>query len=99
MLEAGEDLKADVIVAGRHLHDASLGDDFLTAVQPKAIIASHADFPREERVPADWAAACERRGIRLFHQGHTGAVTLVVEDDGSLVIRGFLGGSELTLRR
>jgi len=99
MLEAGEDLKADVIVAGRHLHDTSLGDDFLTAVQPKAIIASHADFPREERVPADWAAACERRGIRVFHQGHTGAVTLVVEDDGSLVIRGFLDGSELTLRR
>ena len=99
MLEGGDDLKADVIVAGRHLHDASLGDDFLAVVQPKAIIASHADFPRAERVPDDWAAACEKRGTRVFHQGRTGAVTLVAQGDGSLVIRGFLDGSELTLRR
>lgn len=99
MLEAGGDLQADVIVAGRHRHDASLGDDFLAAVQPKAIIAGHADFPLVERVPADWAAACERRGMRVFHQGRSGAVTLVVEKDGALVIRGFLDGSELRLRR
>ncbi|RYD48750.1 MAG: hypothetical protein EOP83_26080, partial [Verrucomicrobiaceae bacterium] len=99
MLEGGGDLKADVIVAGRHLHDSSLGDDFLAAVQPKAIIASHADFPRAERVPEDWAAACEKRGTRVFHQGWTGAVTLVAAGDGSLVIRGFLDGSEVTLRR
>ena len=100
MLESGGDLRADVIVAGRHRHDASLGDDFLAAVQPKAIIAGHADFPREERVPDDWAATCEARGMRVFHQGRTGAVTLVMEKDGSLVIRGFLDGSEeLRLRR
>ncbi|MCW1922084.1 ComEC/Rec2 family competence protein [Luteolibacter arcticus] len=99
MLEAGGDLQADVIVAGRHGNDSSLGDDFLAAVRPKAIIAGHADFPPEERIPADWAAACEEQGIRVFHQGQTGAVTLVVEEDGALVIRGFLDGSELRLRR
>jgi ComEC/Rec2-related protein len=99
MLEAGGDLQADVIVAGRHRNDASLGDDFLAAVQPKAIIAGHADFPQGERVPEDWMAACEQRGTRVFHQGRTGAVTLVVEEDGSLVIRGFLDGSELRLGR
>jgi competence protein ComEC len=98
MLKAGGDLRADVIVAGRHRNDASLGDDFLAAVQPKAIIASHAEFPQAERVPEDWMEACEKRGMRVFHQGRTGAVTLV-EEDGSLVIRGFLDGSELRLRR
>jgi competence protein ComEC len=99
MLESGGDLQADVIVAGRHRNDASLGDDFLAAVQPKAIIASHADFPEAEQVPEDWMAACEEQGTRVFHQGRTGAVTLVVEKDGSLVIRGFLDGSELRLPR
>ena len=99
MVEAGGDLQADVIVAGRHRNDASLGDDFLDAVQPKAIIAGHADFPQAERIPEDWMAACEQRGTLVFHQGRTGAVTLVVEEDGSLVIRGFVDGSELRLRR
>lgn len=99
MRESGADLAADVIVAGRHRHDASLGDDFLAAVAPRAIVASHADHPPEERVPERWAAACEKRGIRMFHQGRSGAVTLVVEKDGALVIRGFLDGSELRLPR
>ncbi|MCW1883868.1 ComEC/Rec2 family competence protein [Luteolibacter flavescens] len=99
MLRAGGDLQADVIVAGRHSQDDSLGDDFLAAVQPRAIVAGHADFPEAQRVPEDWMAACESRGIRVFHQGHTGAVTLVAEEDGSLVIRGFLDGAELRLRR
>jgi competence protein ComEC len=99
MLEAGGDLQADVIVAGRHRNDASLGVDFLAAVQPKAIIAGHADFPEAERVSEDWMTDCEQLGTRVFHQGRTGAVTLVVEEDGSLVIRGFLDDSELRLRR
>lgn len=99
LLESGRDLAADVIVAGRHRHDASLGDDFLAAVKPRAIVASHADFPPEERIPEAWRAACERADIRVFHQGRCGAVTLVAEPDGSLALRGFLDGSELRLRR
>jgi competence protein ComEC len=99
MLESGRDLGADVIVAGRHRHDSSLGDAFLAAVQPRAIVAGHADFPPEERVPAAWQAACENAGIRVFHQGRTGGVTLVPGEDGSLTIRGFLDGEELVLRK
>lgn len=98
LLEGGRDLAADLIVAGRHRHDSSLGDDFLAAVRPRAIIASHADFPREESIPPTWQAACEQAGIRVFHQGRSGAVTVVPESDGSLVIRGFLDASELRLR-
>ena len=99
MLECGRDLGADVIVAGRHRHDSTMGDPFLAAVKPRAIIAGHADFPPEERVPAPWQAACERAGIRVFHQGRTGGVTLVPGEDGTLVIRGFLDGAELVLRK
>jgi ComEC/Rec2-related protein len=99
MLESGRDLSADVIIAGRHLNDASLGEAFLEAVKPKAIIASHCDFPSQERIPEKWAAECGQAGIRLFHQGKTGAVSLVPGEDGSLEIRGFVDGSSLRLTR
>jgi beta-lactamase superfamily II metal-dependent hydrolase len=99
MLESGRDLSADVIVAGRHRNDSSMGDAFLDAVKPQAIIAGHADFPYAERIPARWAADCESRGIRLFHQGKTGAVSLVPGEDHSLELRGFLDGSSLRLSR
>jgi competence protein ComEC len=45
LLDAGIDLKADVIIAGSHRSDLSLGDPFLDAVSPKAIIAANPGFP------------------------------------------------------
>jgi ComEC/Rec2-related protein len=99
LLEGGAEIAADVIVAGRNRHDGSLGDDFLAAVRPRAIIASHADHPPEERVPPRWRAACERKGIEIFHQGESGAVTLVVDEKGGLTLRGFVDGRELRLDR
>jgi len=97
MLESGRDLSADVIVMSRHAQDGSGGDDFLAAVAPRAIVAGHADFPAGERVPEDWRKACESRGIRVFHQGECGAVTMTAREDGSLDLRGFLGDSHLIL--
>lgn len=99
LLESGRDLSADVIVAGRHRNDSSMGDAFLEAVKPRAIVAGHADFPYAERIPARFVADCEKQGIPLFHQGKTGAVTLVPSEDGSLELRGFLDGSSLRLSR
>jgi competence protein ComEC len=99
LMDSGKDLSADIIVAGRNRHDSSLGDDFLAAVKPRAIIASHSDFPAEERIPPRWEAHCEEMGIRLFHQGKTGAVTIGLREDGSLEMRGFLNGEELRLSR
>ncbi len=99
MLESGADLGADVIVMSRHRQDSSAGDDFLAAVKPRAIIAGHADFPPEERVPPAWRRACEERGIRVFHQGECGAVTLVPGEDDSLELRGFVDGAMFVLHR
>ncbi|WP_193213733.1 ComEC/Rec2 family competence protein [Luteolibacter marinus] len=97
MMESGRDLRADVIVAGRHRHDGSLGDDFLAAVKPRAIVVTHADHPPQERVPDNWVEACGRAGIHVFHQGRAGAVTILPGEDGVLVLRGFLDGSSLSL--
>ena len=96
MIESDVDLRADVIVAGRHLHDASLGIPFLDATGAQVVIASHSDFPMEQRIPDWWRKSCESRGIQVFHQGESGAVTLV-QEEGALVLRGFVDGKEIRL--
>lgn len=97
LLDRGIDVGADVIVAGRHSYDGSLGDRFLEAVDPQVIIVSHSDYPVEERVPEGWLKAQERAGIKIFNQGETGAVSVVPTDEGSLKLRGFIDESELEL--
>ncbi|BCX47153.1 DNA internalization-related competence protein ComEC/Rec2 [Haloferula helveola] len=98
MLESGADLRADVIVAGRHAHDLSLGGPFLRATGAKAVIASHAEFPPEERIPDSWRKSCESAGVAVFHQGESGAV-VVTPMDGGIELRGFLDGRVLQLTR
>lgn len=96
LLREGKVPRADVIVAGRPLADGSLGDEFLEAVGARAIVAGHDDFPPEQAVPRAWRDACEARGIAVFHQGESGAVTLTL-DDGRLRLRGFIDERQLEL--
>ncbi|MGB6220882.1 ComEC/Rec2 family competence protein [Haloferula sp.] len=98
MIRSGVDLAADVIVAGRHLHDASLGVPFLEANGARVVICTHAEFPPEQRVPDGWRESCESRGIEVFHQGESGAVTLL-QSDGALVLTGFLDGRVIRLEK
>lgn len=96
MLASGADLGADVIVAGRHGHDLSLGSAFLDATGARAIVATHADFPPDQRIPPGWLAACEARGIAVLHQGRSGAVTATLHD-GALRLRGYVDGRVVEL--
>jgi competence protein ComEC len=98
MVQSGADLRADVIVAGRNRRDRSLGPDFLDAVRPRAVVATHADFPEQERIPEELIADLQRRGVPLFHQGQTGGVTLCFRQD-TLIISGFLNGQTLRIPR
>lgn len=98
MLRSGADLGADLIVAGRHGYDGSLGSRFLSATGAQAIIASHADFPTEEQVPERWMKATQASGINVLHQGQCGAVVVTVEDE-ALVLKGWIGGREVRLAR
>lgn len=91
------DLSCDVIVIGRHsLHPPSL-HDLLEKTQPAAVIATHADFPESEKIPIAWADETEARGITFFHQGKTGMVSLMLQQDQSLLLRGYLDESQLIL--
>lgn len=97
LLRSDRDLSADVIVAGRHRSDDSLCDSFLNAVRPQAIIASHSDFPREEKLDPEIVQYWMSRGIRVFNQGDTGGVSLQVDPAGKLRIVGFVDQSTATL--
>jgi len=100
LLESRTDLTADVIVAGRHATSSSLADRFIAAVAPRAIVATHADFPEGERLPDDDVAYWESSGIAVFDTSKTGAVTLAIDARGQLVLDGFLPARPaLVLRR
>ena len=70
------DLRSDIIVKGQNHSGESGSDSFLDAVQPRLIIATSRDFPGYERVSDNWAENLRKRGIKLFRQDETGAVTL-----------------------
>ena len=85
LLDSGIDLHADVIIMGRNRDDITGHLAFIDAVSPKAIISSHSDFPQNERIPKPWQKKLSQRGITLFNQKLTGAVTLTLEN-GNLLL-------------
>ena len=96
MLESGRDLSADVIVAGSHRGDLSLGDAFVEAVGPKAIIIDNEGYPAGEGRDIRQLDHWRESGILVFDQSETGAVSLRLED-GALIIEGFINGQQLRL--
>ncbi len=99
LLDRGVDVKADVIVAGKHETDGSLCDAFISAVAPRAIIASNSPFPPEERLDPASVAYWESRGIAVFDQAQSGGVTLHLTESGGLRFDAFSNGVLLTLPR
>ncbi|MDQ6860151.1 MAG: ComEC/Rec2 family competence protein [Verrucomicrobiota bacterium] len=76
LLASATPLESDVLIKGQH-HSAPSGSaEFLKAVHPQLIVASSVEFPQNEQVKEDWAGDVESRGIKLFRQDQTGAVTL-----------------------
>jgi beta-lactamase superfamily II metal-dependent hydrolase len=94
LLDSGTDLSADVLIAGHHRRDLSLDDAFVAAVSPRAIIASNASFPPEERLDSSKVARWRERGIAVFDQRETGGVTIRPEEEG-LKIESFLNGQSI----
>jgi len=98
LLDAGQDVAADVIIAGRHRGDLTLCDAFLDAVNPQAIIASNSPFPVAERLAPSTLDYWRSRGIQVLDQGQTGGVTVRVDEAGNLRLEGFLSASPLVLK-
>jgi ComEC/Rec2-related protein len=99
MLEAGTDVAADVIVAGCHRNDLSLGDAFLHAVDPRVIVFSNPDFPPEERRSDETVDYWKSRGIQVIDQSAAGGLTINVDDNRDLRLTGYLQTQPLVLKR
>jgi competence protein ComEC len=82
LLQSKVDLKSEILVKGQHHSGNSGSDSFLAAVQPKLIVATSEDFPKQERISDEWAERVRARGIKLFRQDETGAVRLEFDSEG-----------------
>ncbi|MDB6132982.1 MAG: hypothetical protein JWM59_1225 [Verrucomicrobiales bacterium] len=91
LLESGQDLRADVLVKGRHGSDHSGLPEFINAVGPRALIYSNNRFPEMERTPGAWRERMAAKGIVMFDQALTGGVTISMDDQG-IRVRGYLSG-------
>jgi ComEC/Rec2-related protein len=98
LLESGADIRADVLVKGRHASDLSGLPEFLNAVAPRAIVFSNARFPSEERVSPAWIRLVENKKIAAFDQLQTGAVTIEIRPE-TLTLAGFANTQRLTLTK
>src|SRR5438132_5705300 len=76
LLASDSNLRNDIIIKGQHHSGQSGSGAFLDATRPRLIIATSRDFPVHERIRDAWAEKLQRRGIKLFRQDETGAVTL-----------------------
>ena len=76
LLDGGENLASDILIKGQHHSGISGSPEFLERVRPQLLIASSPDFPENERVKNEWAESVTRRGIKLYRQDETGAVSL-----------------------
>jgi competence protein ComEC len=82
LLAYGLNLHSDIVVKGQHHSGNSCSGPFLDVVRPRLIIATSRDFPPNERINDNWAEDLRTRGIKLFRQDQTGAVTLRFARDG-----------------
>ena len=99
MLASGTNLKADVIIAGQHETDFSITPDFLEAVDPQLIVTGRAAGSEMDAMRDIQREKWQKTGIRLLNQQETGGLTGTPGDDGSLIFRGFVDGSETILKR
>jgi beta-lactamase superfamily II metal-dependent hydrolase len=82
LLASHLNLQSDIIIKGQHHSGESSSERFIEATRPRLIIATSRDFPAFERVSDSWAENLRSRGIKLFRQDETGAVTVGFTNTG-----------------
>ncbi len=99
MINSGAELKADVIVAGFHESDTSLTDEFITAVNPQAIVLPSPPGSDMDGYRVIRTKGWRKKHITVIEQAAAGGLTVTVGADGSLLIEGFYDGSKTVLTR
>jgi competence protein ComEC len=70
------ELPSDILIKGAPRRGPSGDSAFVSAVNPRAVIATAAHFPDTERIPSRFAEDLRNKGIRLFAQDRCGAVAI-----------------------
>lgn len=70
------ELPSDILVKGAPRRGPSGDGAFVSAVRPRAVIATGAAFPPTERIPPGFSEDLRNKGIRLFAQDRCGAVAI-----------------------
>ncbi len=76
LLSRGGDLRADIVVAGLPEQGEPLSDQLLTAIQPRVIVLTDADFPVTKRAKAALTSRLSRNGTTVLRLTETGSLTL-----------------------
>ncbi len=92
-----DDLRADILVLGRHGDDVFATTNFLDAVRPRIVVLAAADpFAEGSSEPA-LRERLAATGAQIFDQAECGAVTVTFEG-GRAVARGFVNGQEAAIQ-
>lgn len=85
LLEAGNDLRAQLIIKGRHGKESSCTDTFLNAVRPEVVIVAAAVRPMDRYPDPELRERLQQRGVRMLRTDETGAVTIRLTKRGHSV--------------
>lgn len=80
LAEAGDRLRADILITGIPRAGFSVPEEFLEAVAPELLVTSGAEFPASESPDPGWCRSVEDLGIVLIRQDVSGAVRMEVFD-------------------
>lgn len=82
MMEAGLDIRADVLKAGHHGSSHSTGKAFLEAVDPEVVVISAGKDNIYGHPHPDVLERLKARGVKVFRTDQQGAVVMKVRDRG-----------------
>ena len=92
---AASELQADILVKGAHSSGVPMDTAFVDAVQPRLVVSTAARFPASERPDEHGISLIEGRGIRVFRQDLSGAVSIDLHHSG-FHADGFFDGSHFS---
>ena len=78
LMASGQDLRADIVVAGLPEQAEPVCDALLAAVEPKILIVADSEFPATKRASPRLCERLAARGIPVFYTRKSGAVTIIV---------------------
>lgn len=85
LIESGENLRGDVVIAGMPEQGEPLSAELLDAIQPKVIILGTTEYPYRSQGTPELRKRLEASGATVFYVHENGAVTISVTREECLI--------------